>query len=460
MQCRIAYVGHQGNYNVHVRNCDGSGVQRVTDLVTAISAPEHPVWSPDGQRILFVSRHEGQQLTSSGEPVGSLYTIRADGSGLTRLTRNASDDQPAWSPDGTQITFHRNCNLAVMNADGTRVAIIARPHEDSFCIDQSAWSPDGKRIAFTSLKWPSPGFLTEQAVFVVNPDGSNSARLAAVPAENWVEYNVVWSPDGAQVAFSVAGRKYIVSADGNGKPAEVSSIPESWFPWYWPQWAGETGKATPTPAPGSQADQARAFAEPILRAIASRRPEFEDDFSRDDKGWLTDQRCGQIVGGRLRTSIIPEQMAQQSDGHYTCGAHNPGVLNVTNFVFETDLTQAQTGIQGGAGVQWRHTNGYYRVAVDVPGQRWALLKSSTSLPGGVGLETLQEWQGLASGRIRVIARGNRFAVYINETPVFYLQDDLNPNGEIDLWLNAPGGPVAVEYDNIKLWNLDNVPGLP
>jgi hypothetical protein len=24
----------------------------------------------------------------------------------------------------------------------------------------------------------------------------------------------------------------------------------------------------------------------------------------------------------------------------------------------------------------------------------------------------------------------------------------------------PGGPVAVEYDNIKLWNLDNVPGLP
>lgn len=153
-------------------------------------------------------------------------------------------------------------------------------------------------------------------------------------------------------------------------------------------------------------------------------------------------------------------MAQQSDGRYTCGAHNPGVLNVTNFVFEIDLTQTQAEVQGEAGVQWRHTDGYYRVAVDVPGNRWVLARSSTSLPGGVGLETLQEWLGPASGTIRVIGRGNQFVVYIDETPVFYLEDDLNPDGEIDLWLNAPGGPVIVEYDNVKLWNLDSVSGLP
>ena len=128
-----------------------------------------------------------------------------------------------------------------MNADGTGASIIARP-EIGFCIDQSAWSPDGKRIAFTSLRWASLGGLTEQAVFVVNPDGSDLTQLAAVPADNWVEYNVAWSPDGAQVAFVLVQggyeRYYVINSDGSGEPQETDSIPDSWFPWYWPQWGG------------------------------------------------------------------------------------------------------------------------------------------------------------------------------------------------------------------------------
>lgn len=82
------------------------------------------------------------------------------------------------------------------------------------------------------------------------------------------------------------------------------------------------------------------------------------------------------------------------------------------------------------------------------------------MPDGTGFETLQEWVGPASGSVRVIGRGSQFAVYIDKMPVFYLEDELNPGGEIDLWLNAPDGPVMVEYDNVKLWNLNNVPDLP
>lgn len=220
-----------------------------------------------------------------------------------------------------------------------------------------------------------------------------------------------------------------------------------------------------------QAAQARAFAEPILQAVADKAPDFEDDFSTINPNWQIDtfdSSCGEIANGRLRISILPERMGQQSDGRYTCGAHNPNLLTVTNFVFEIDLTQMESEIQGFAGIQWRHTyhydqvddDGYYRVEVSVPGNHWVLTKSSTSPLGGTSLETLQEWQGTGSGRIRVVALGNQFAVYINEAPIFYLQDDHNSTGEIDLLLNAPDGPVSVEYDNVKLWNLDNVPGLP
>ena len=72
------------------------------------------------------------------------------------------------------------------------------------------------------------------------------------------------------------------------------------------------------------------------------------------------------------------------------------------------------------------------------------------------------WQGpdADTNQIRIVGRDNQFAVYIDGMPVFYLQDDLNPDGEIELWLDSTDGPVTIEYDNVKFWNLDNVPGLP
>ena len=56
-----------------------------------------PVWSPDGRRIAFLSRRDGNK---------ALYVMNADGSGQRRLTRDASNSAtPAWSPDGRTIAF-------------------------------------------------------------------------------------------------------------------------------------------------------------------------------------------------------------------------------------------------------------------------------------------------------------------------------------------------------------------
>lgn len=42
---------------------------------------------------------------------------------------------------------------------------------------------------------------------------------------------------------------------------------------------------TSLPTTSPLVEQARAFAEPILQAIADHKPDFEDDFSTANKGW-------------------------------------------------------------------------------------------------------------------------------------------------------------------------------
>lgn len=437
-------------------------------------------FSPDGSKIVFNAclKTEVQQNPTYAF-CNELLVADRNGS-VSRLTNtyNIPESHPAWSPDGKWIAVG-GWALEVIQPDGTgATTLISDPNVGN--VSGIAWSPNSEQIAFIvgiydfTLDW---GFQNE--IQVINRDGSGWRKIFEFEAkptqEDWIT-EIAWSPDGQSLAIAFHdGRAYSIDAQCEaGKEGcrlsdlnAIYEIPENWLDTFYPQWGNASAQPNTPTVLTSQAEQARAFAEPILQAIADRPPDFEDDFSTDSYGWQIDTfegRCGQIADGRLALSIIPERMTPQQYGRYTCGAHNPSVLNVTNFVFEIDLTQTQSEIQGVTGVQWRHTSdghtpdGYYRVAVDMPGNRWwTLANSSISLPGG--FEMLQDWQGPASGRIRVIGRGSQFAVYINETSVFYLEDDLNPSGEIDLLLTA-GGLVTVEYDNVKLWNLDNVPGLP
>src|SRR5262245_17279780 len=54
------------------------------------ASDEGPAWSPDGSRIAFASNRDGKT---------EIYVMDADGSNVKRLTNNLSDDfSPKWSP--------------------------------------------------------------------------------------------------------------------------------------------------------------------------------------------------------------------------------------------------------------------------------------------------------------------------------------------------------------------------
>jgi hypothetical protein len=150
-----------GRYFVAVTNTNSIPVNfqlTVTgDTVTLYPAPT-PVPSP----TLFVpitvtpvptGTVQGKFVfeTATG---GEIYTVNGDGSNLALVSHGID---PAWSPDGTQITFARWDNTApgvyIANADGSNERIIYTSPR----VRSPRWSPDGKYIAFTQQKTTNSG---------------------------------------------------------------------------------------------------------------------------------------------------------------------------------------------------------------------------------------------------------------------------------------------------------------
>jgi dipeptidyl aminopeptidase/acylaminoacyl peptidase len=76
-------------------NPNGQGVDNLTKNAGGDADPN---WSPDGNKIAFVSGRDNNT---------EIYTMNANGQGVDNLTNNpALDEWPAWSPDGNKIAFH------------------------------------------------------------------------------------------------------------------------------------------------------------------------------------------------------------------------------------------------------------------------------------------------------------------------------------------------------------------
>jgi serine/threonine protein kinase len=117
-----------------------------TRLTFEGSREQNPVWSPDGTQIAFSSDRGGK---------AELYSKAANGSGSETLLFSSKDNKRPddWSPDGQFLLFTtfntllRGDILALpLNGDRKPFPIV----QTQFNEDQARFSPDGKWIAYSS----------------------------------------------------------------------------------------------------------------------------------------------------------------------------------------------------------------------------------------------------------------------------------------------------------------------
>jgi dipeptidyl aminopeptidase/acylaminoacyl peptidase/CubicO group peptidase (beta-lactamase class C family) len=119
--------------------------QHIDDLTT-LAVPEQPALSPDGSQIVYVLRTSDVDADRS---VRSIWRVGARTGVPHQLTRGQADFAPAWSPDGTCVAFLRaedgSAQLWLLPANG------GEPEQlTTLPLGAGApvWSPDGSKIAF------------------------------------------------------------------------------------------------------------------------------------------------------------------------------------------------------------------------------------------------------------------------------------------------------------------------
>ena len=207
-------------YEVHVVNADGSDEHQVDSGGPPIGPPNglaeeaQPAWSPDGKTLAFTWAFGklGQLRGEEWIEVGGIATMSVEGSDATQLTQKkrptaAEDSTVTWSPDGRRIAFTRlnktdepldASAVFVANADGTDAQRVT-PWD--LVGQEPAWSPDGTLISFRSEPNPDEDFIGD--IYTVEPDGSGLKQLTKANGKQVLSMS--FSPDSQWIAFSMEG---------------------------------------------------------------------------------------------------------------------------------------------------------------------------------------------------------------------------------------------------------------
>jgi TolB protein len=152
-------------YDIHQRDIWLVDVKtgQMTQLTDSEKDEFDPSWSPDGQKLAFVSE-EGEQNTE-------IFVVNHDGSNRIQLTDNKSEDiHPTWSPDGQMLAYASNregaFDIYVMDASGENLVRMTDNLMDDL---EPIWSPESANGSLKAI-FPSQPVSSETFMeFIPSP---------------------------------------------------------------------------------------------------------------------------------------------------------------------------------------------------------------------------------------------------------------------------------------------------
>ena len=197
-----------------------------------------PQISPDGSQIAYVRR--GMEIMSD-RPISNIWVINSDGSAhRPLLSGGQSYSSPRWSPNGDRIAYvsnvdGRGAQIHVRWMDTGQTALLTNVRNGPGSI---TWSPDGKTIAFSMFvessspplapppsapegaDWAPPVNVIEimpyrsgghffetgnDHIFVLSDEGGTPRQITSGDYDHGGQLS--WTPDGQSILFAATRKE-------------------------------------------------------------------------------------------------------------------------------------------------------------------------------------------------------------------------------------------------------------